>query len=84
MGVSVGVNVNVGNAVSDGWGEAASVKVKVGCGEAVSVGEGGGFVVQVGSMVGVGYGWMNFVKAPHPSDVSVINDIVAIILYKFL
>ena len=61
-----------------------SVKVKVGCGVAGSVGEGSGLIVQVGSKVGVDAGWINVVNAPHPIDANAITDMAAIILYKFL
>jgi hypothetical protein len=71
MGVSVGVKVNVGNGVSDGWGVMVSVEVKVGWMVAGSVGEGSGLVVQVGSRVGVGVGWIS-VSPPHPIDKYVI------------
>ena len=62
----------VGSGVSVGWGVKGSMKGKVGCGEAVFVGEGSGLIVQVGSISGSGEGWMNVVNAPHPIDKNVI------------
>ncbi len=80
----VGVNVNVGGEVSEGWGIMVSVEVKVGWGVAVPVGEGSGLIVQVGSTAGIGAGWMNVVSTLHPIDASAIADIVIIVFCKML
>lgn len=81
--VDVGVDVNVGRGVSDGWGVNVSVGDMVGCTVSVTVGVGSGLIVQVGSIIGVDTGWIN-VNPPHPIDKSAIADIAMNILCKRL
>ena len=75
MGVSVGVNVNVGIRV--GVGETVAVLVAMGVGEAMSinVGEGRGLAVNAGCRTSVGGGCVINVNQPHPSNNSAARDI---------
>ena len=68
----VGVKVNVGTAVSEGWGGKVSVDVNIDWMVAVPVGEGSGLIVQVGSMVGVSTGWRKVVNIPQAIDKNVV------------
>jgi len=81
--VDVGVGVNVGRGVSVGWGVNVSVGDDVGWIVSVTVGGGSGLIVQVGSIMGVGTGWIN-VNPPHPIDKSTTADIAMNILCKRL
>jgi len=83
MGVSVGVNVNVGMRV--GVGETVAVSVAIGVCEArsINVGEGSGLAVHVGCVASFGEGCSINVNPPHPSNNSAARDIQIKNFFKF-
>ena len=83
MSVKVGVNVNVGDGVSDGWGINVSVGDGVGWKVSVTVRVGSGLIVQVGSVTGVGTGWI-MVPPPHPIEKIAIANIAMNVFCKRL
>ena len=84
MGVSVGVNVDVG--ISVGVGETMAVSVGIGVCEAmlINVGEGSGLAVHVGCVVWFGEGCSINVNPPHPINNSAARDIQIKKFFKLL
>jgi hypothetical protein len=76
--VAVEVDVNVGRGVSEGDGVNVSVAENVGWAVSATVVVGSGLTVQVGSIVGVGIGWIN-VSPPHPIE----NSAMMIVMMLF-